>query len=67
MSLDESVTSLKGVGDSLANKLHKLGVYTIGDLINYYPRKYDDYSDIKNLSSKEEQQKQLYKRINIPF
>jgi ATP-dependent DNA helicase RecG len=50
MSLDESVTSLKGVGDSLANKLHKLGVYTIGDLINYYPRKYDDYSDIKKIN-----------------
>lgn len=26
----------------------------------------DDYSDIKNLSSREEQQKHLYKRINIP-
>jgi ATP-dependent DNA helicase RecG len=41
---DESLTYLKGVGPELAKKFAKLGLKTIEDLIDYYPRRYDDYS-----------------------
>ncbi len=46
MELDSPITDLKGVGDELAKKLAILGVTTIGDLIEDYPRRYEDYSNV---------------------
>ena len=46
MELSSSITELKGVGDELAKKLGILGVKTLGDLIEYFPRRYEDYSQI---------------------
>lgn len=37
---------IKGVGESLATKFGKLGISTINDLLRYYPRKYEDYSQV---------------------
>jgi len=50
MNLDRSVSELKGVGEAVASKMAILGVKTIGDLINNYPRRYEDYSDIVQIS-----------------
>lgn len=36
-----SVRYIKGVGDKRAEQLARLGIYTVGDLINYYPRDYE--------------------------
>ena len=45
MNFDEySIQFIKGVGDKRAQLFHKLGVYTLQDLIHYYPRKYIDWS-----------------------
>lgn len=38
---------LHGVGPKNANKLEKLGLYTLGDMLFDFPRRYDDYSDLK--------------------
>lgn len=46
MQLADSVEELKGVGPALARKLARLGIQTIDDLLRYYPRKYQDYSEI---------------------
>ena len=46
MELSNPVTELRGVGDELAKKLAILGVQTIGQLIDNFPRRYDDYSHI---------------------
>jgi len=46
MELTNSVITLKGVGDELAKKLAVLGVKTIGQLIDYLPRRYEDYSEV---------------------
>jgi len=46
VELSSSITELKGVGDELAKKLGILGVKTLGDLIEYFPRRYEDYSQI---------------------
>lgn len=43
---DVSVENVKGVGAAVAVKLKVLGVRTVQDLIDYYPRRYDDYSHI---------------------
>ena len=46
MELSSPITELKGVGDSAASRLAVLGVKTINDLIEDYPRRYEDYSNI---------------------
>ena len=46
MTLASPINELKGVGDELAKKLAILGVKTIGDLIENYPRRYEDYSSV---------------------
>lgn len=49
MELDAKISDLKGIGDALSGKYARLGIRTIGDLITYYPRRYDDYSQITKL------------------
>jgi len=46
MTYDSPLTVVKGVGPAVAAKFSVLGIRTIGDLINYYPRRYDDYSAV---------------------
>lgn len=41
MNINESVGNLKGVGAKTEQLYAKLGIYTIGDLIEYFPRAYD--------------------------
>lgn len=42
--LKRSVKILKGVGEVKAKALEKLGISTMEDLINHYPRRYEDLS-----------------------
>ncbi len=46
MTVDTPLTELKGVGPAVAAKLATLGLKTVADLIDYYPRRYDDYSAV---------------------
>ncbi len=41
MQLNDSVRFLKGVGEKRATLLEKLGIFTVGDLVHYYPRAYE--------------------------
>lgn len=43
MKNQESVRTLKGIGDKTGKLLEKLGVCTIDDLLHYYPRAYHSY------------------------
>ncbi|MCK7481584.1 MAG: hypothetical protein M0C28_33700 [Candidatus Moduliflexus flocculans] len=38
------MTVLQGVGPRNAESLAKLGMQTLGDMLYYFPRRYDDYS-----------------------
>ncbi len=44
LTLKSDVMYLKGVGPKIAYILNKLGIYTVGDLLYYFPRKHIDYS-----------------------
>jgi ATP-dependent DNA helicase RecG len=46
VELSSPITELKGVGEELAKKLAILRIHTISDLIENYPRRYEDYSNI---------------------
>jgi ATP-dependent DNA helicase RecG len=42
MQLSDLVTTLKGVGAKRAEALKQLGIFTIEDLVTYYPFRYED-------------------------
>lgn len=44
---DSPLTEVKGVGEQMAKKFAVLGVNSVRDLIYYYPRRYDDYSNVQ--------------------
>lgn len=44
ISLTDDITALKGVGTKKAEKLAKLGVRTVGDILFLFPRDYEDRS-----------------------
>lgn len=46
MKLSESVRNVKGVGPKMEEKLARLGIRTAGNLISFYPRRYQDWSNI---------------------
>ncbi len=50
MTLDSPVTKLRGVSTVIASRLAKLGIKTIRDLLYHFPRRFDDFSDLKTIS-----------------
>jgi ATP-dependent DNA helicase RecG len=46
MAENLDIASLKGVGPALQQKFAGAGIRTLDDLITYYPRRYDDFSQI---------------------
>ncbi|MCI9635128.1 MAG: ATP-dependent DNA helicase RecG [Hungatella sp.] len=43
MDKERSIRDLKGIGDKTGKLFEKLGVFTVGDLLEYYPRDYHTY------------------------
>ncbi|MFZ5885509.1 MAG: ATP-dependent DNA helicase RecG [Chloroflexota bacterium] len=50
-ALDAKLTVLQGVGSRNAEALARLGLYTLGDMLYYYPRRYDDYTQLKPIKN----------------
>jgi len=50
MVLTSSLIEIKGVGVELGKKFATVGIKTVGDLIDYYPRRYEDYSHIQKIA-----------------
>ena len=46
-ALNAKLTVLQGVGPRNAESLARLGLHTLGDMLYYFPRRYDDYSQLK--------------------
>ena len=42
MQLTDSIYDLKGVGEKVGDKLAKLGIFTLKDMVEHYPREYED-------------------------
>ena len=45
--LGTNVRYIKGIGEVRANALEKLGIATLGDLISYFPRGYEDRTAVR--------------------
>lgn len=47
----ESIRSLKGIGDKTGKLFEKLGVSTVDDLLHYYPRAYHAYEEPESIGA----------------
>ena len=54
MKCSEDITTLKGVGEKTAGLFHRLGIFTVDDLLNFYPRDYQSFKPPIKLSEAEE-------------
>ena len=49
LDLEKDIKYIKGVGPNRAVLLNKLGIFTLKDLVQYYPRDYEDRSKPKKI------------------
>jgi len=50
-ALNAPLTVLQGVGPKHSQTLAELGMQTLGDMLYYFPRRYEDYSQLKPIKS----------------
>ena len=50
VEIDTRVQFLKGVGETRAKHLEKLGIFSIGALLRYYPKRYEDWNTVTKIS-----------------
>lgn len=51
MQLSNPVTEIKNIGGERAKLLASLNIHTVGDLVEYFPRDYDDRSDLLTINA----------------
>ena len=49
--LNTDVRYIKGIGEAKAKALGKLGIFTLGDLVGWFPRRYEDRRETRPISS----------------
>ena len=57
MKLQDSITTIKGIGEKKAAVFAKAGIHTIEELLTHYPRSYETYGEPVNLSEVEDGKK----------
>ncbi len=61
LNLNDDVQYLKGVGPNISEKLSKLGIYKVRDLLCYFPRNHEDRREVKTLRYVREGEKATFK------
>lgn len=51
MEQHSEIEAIKGIGEKTALLFHKLGIYTVADLLQYYPRNYEVFAAPVSVSS----------------
>ena len=65
LDLNKDVKYIKGVGPNRVKLLNKLGIFTLKDLITYYPREYEDRSKPKSIAEVANDEEVLIKAIAV--
>ena len=60
MLLNDSVTEIKGIGTKKAQTLNNLGIFTVNDLIEHFPRDYEDRSQVKDIADLTENEENTF-------
>ena len=50
MNLNSSLGLVKGVGEKTLEKLESVNLQTVGDILEFFPRKYEDFASLTSLS-----------------
>lgn len=50
MNLDDKINVVKNIGEARTKQLNKLGIETVEDLVEYFPRDYKDRTSVINIS-----------------
>ena len=45
MREEDRITAIKGIGEKAAEELQKMGIQSVGDLIQRYPSRYERYEE----------------------
>lgn len=54
MNYNDSIRTIKGVGEKAEQYFHKLNIREVGELLEHYPRDYDEFHDIVPIRELEE-------------
>ncbi|MFQ5010735.1 DNA helicase RecG [Clostridioides difficile] len=63
LDLYKDVQYVKGIGPKKADKLNKLGIFTLKDLLYYFPRQFEDRNNLKKIAQLEDGEKVTIKAV----
>lgn len=65
IDINKDIQYVKGIGPKKAYKLNKLGIFTLKDLIFYFPRQYEDRNNLKKIIQLENEDKATIKAVIV--
>ena len=65
IDLNKDVQFVKGIGPKKAQKLNKLGIFTLKDLIYYFPRQFEDRNNLKKIFELQNEDKATLKVVIV--
>ncbi|NMS90979.1 ATP-dependent DNA helicase RecG [Clostridioides difficile] len=63
LDLYKDVQYVKGIGPKKADKLNRLGIFTLKDLLYYFPRQFEDRNNLKKIAQLEDDEKVTIKAV----
>ena len=65
IDLEKDIQYVKGIGPKKATKLNKLHIFTLRDLLYYFPRQFEDRNNLKKIMQLENNEKATIKVIIV--
>lgn len=63
--LKNSIKTIKGIGEARAMLFQRLGIFTIEDMVNFYPRDYEDRNSFKKIVQLQDGEKYAFEGIAV--
>ncbi|MCR8745283.1 ATP-dependent DNA helicase RecG [Romboutsia lituseburensis] len=63
--LNKDIQYVKGIGPKRAEKLNKLNIFTLKDLLYYFPRQFEDRNNLKKIMQLENEEKATIKVVIV--
>lgn len=65
LDLNKDIQYIKGIGPKRAEKLNKLNIFTLKDLLYYFPRQFEDRNNLKKIIQLENEEKATIKVVIV--